>query len=141
MSYCRWSSMNGKCDVYVYEDVLGGWTTHVAMSRRIIQPIPDILFSKVETYLYTNRDKSILYNILHRLILHFGIFWHQYIHLGSAKLIPHHKIGLRYDGESFNDGTAGECADRLEHLRNVGYIVPQYAINALRGESEIIWAA
>lgn len=29
MSYCRWSSDNFKCDVYVYADVSGGWTTHV----------------------------------------------------------------------------------------------------------------
>lgn len=27
MAYCRWSTPD--CDVYVYEDVMGGWTTHV----------------------------------------------------------------------------------------------------------------
>jgi hypothetical protein len=33
MSYCRWSSNDFQCDVYVYEDVAGGWTTHVACNR------------------------------------------------------------------------------------------------------------
>ena len=42
MSYCRWSSMNSMCDVYVYEDDAGGWTTHVAAKRRILPPIPSL---------------------------------------------------------------------------------------------------
>ena len=45
------------------------------------------------------------------------------------------KIGLPEDGETFNDATAGDCADRLEYLRALGYQVPQYAIDALREEA------
>lgn len=26
MSYCRWSTDDFKCDLYIYEDVAGGWT-------------------------------------------------------------------------------------------------------------------
>ena len=33
MSYCRWSTDNFKCDLYCYEDVNGGFTTHVASNR------------------------------------------------------------------------------------------------------------
>jgi len=34
MSYCRWSSLNGYCDVYVYEDATGlGWITRVRSAR------------------------------------------------------------------------------------------------------------
>ena len=33
MSYCRFSSDDWQCDVYVYADVAGGWTTHVAAVR------------------------------------------------------------------------------------------------------------
>lgn len=29
MSYCRWSTDDGRSDVYVYHDIRGGWTTHV----------------------------------------------------------------------------------------------------------------
>lgn len=44
MSYCRWStdlSDNKQSDLYVYEDVMGGYTIHVASRRRVINtPIP-----------------------------------------------------------------------------------------------------
>jgi hypothetical protein len=43
-------------------------------------------------------------------------------------------IGLPHDEKTFNDPSPTKCADRLEKLRAVGYIVPQEAINALRGE-------
>lgn len=39
-----------------------------------------------------------------------------------------------FAGESFNDATPGECADRLERMRASGLNVPQYAIDALREE-------
>jgi hypothetical protein len=35
MSYCRWSSDGMKCDVYVYEDVSGGFT-YMFTLRKII---------------------------------------------------------------------------------------------------------
>src|ERR1044071_191187 len=35
MSYCRFSSLNWSCDVYAYADVAGGYTIHVARSRRV----------------------------------------------------------------------------------------------------------
>lgn len=38
-------------------------------------------------------------------------------------------------GESYNDETPGLCADRLEMLRDQGFNVPQYAIDALREEA------
>ena len=46
------------------------------------------------------------------------------------------KIDLPDGGESFNDETAGEAADRLEKLSKLGYHVPRHAITALRGENE-----
>lgn len=38
MSYCRFSSDLWQCDVYVYEDCDGGWTTHVASARLRHEP-------------------------------------------------------------------------------------------------------
>lgn len=146
MSYCRFSSDNWKSDVYVYEDVGGGWTTHVAMRRRKIQPIPDILCSRFagrvhewsgcnmnpETleFTYPNIFKKYVY----RAWISVVVFWHKWIHGGTLHLIPLHPIGLAFDGESFSDGTALECAKRLEWLRAMGYHVPQKAIDALRSE-------
>ena len=43
-------------------------------------------------------------------------------------------IGLPFDGETFDDSTPGETADRLEWLRGLGYRVPQRAIDVLREE-------
>ncbi|MNG24402.1 hypothetical protein D3C84_1091230 [compost metagenome] len=51
----------------------------------------------------------------------------------AADRIP---IGLPHDGEDFDDQTADACADRLEYLREVGYRVPQYAIDQLREEAK-----
>lgn len=61
-------------------------------------------------------------------------FWHNKVHMGSLHLIPLRDIGLPHDGGRFNDDTPGECADTLLMLRSCGYIVPQYAIDALREE-------
>ncbi len=52
----------------------------------------------------------------------------------SMRLIPLRPIGLPFDGKSFNDDTAAQCADRLSWLRAMGYSVPQYAIDTLRDE-------
>ena len=37
MSYCRWSSDDFQCDVYVYESVAGGFVTHVAANRVVFR--------------------------------------------------------------------------------------------------------
>jgi hypothetical protein len=44
-------------------------------------------------------------------------------------------IGLPHDGETFDDPTASDAADRLQMLKDSGYNVPQYAIDALREEA------
>lgn len=141
MSYCRFSSMNWMCDVYVYESCYGGWTTHVASNRRIFPPIPDLSIMRVPTFgrkydMETRRSSypSRLHEIAGRACLSFWTFWHGRIHMGSLDLIPSRKIGLEHDGETFGDDSAGECADRLEWLRREGYNVPQYAIDVLRSE-------
>jgi hypothetical protein len=147
MSYCRFSSMNMMCDVYVYQDCYGGWTTHVASARRVIPPIPSLLDgqsmmrvhrwtganwnSGTRNFEYPSRWRKHVANVWFR----FAAWWQTYIHGGSLKLIPMRKIGLPEDGETFYDATAVDCADRLEYLRALGYQVPQYAIDALREEA------
>jgi len=41
-------------------------------------------------------------------------------------------------GETYNDETPGECADRLEDIRSAGFNVPQYAIDALRENQTLL---
>ena len=133
--------MNWRCDVYVYEDVGGGWTTHVAGRRRAIPPIPDMPLQWLPNFggVWSKEERCMLYpSRWHRLASRaFGRvwhFWHYRVHMGSLDLIPLRPIGLPFDGESFNDPTPGECASRLEWLRGLGYIVPQGAIDALKAE-------
>lgn len=149
MSYCRWSSMNWMCDVYTYEDVSGGWTTHVAGNRRCWPPIPDFTAGRLSGWLHAwsgaqwHRDtRTFSYGSAWRKFVYrtcwipFATFWHNRVHMGSVGLIPLRPIGLPFDGETFNDPTPGECADRLTWLRDMGYKVPAYAIRALRIEEE-----
>lgn len=115
MSYCRWSHGS---DVYVYEDVSGGWTTHVAGCRHSNPaPYPQVpdgwWLMPTDEALALYRDQQAWYK--------------------AASTVP---IGLAMDGQSFNDDTPGECADRLEELKGMGYEVPQCVIDSLREEGK-----
>lgn len=141
MSYCRFSSMNWRCDVYVYEDVSGGWTTHVAGRRRSIPPVPDLPIGKLPRFggTWDKASRRVVYpnrlnRLCARLVFGFADFWHNKVHMASLSLIPLRPIGLPHDGGHFNDDTPEDCAYRLEALRSLGYVVPQYAIDALRRE-------
>ena len=143
MSYCRFSSSNWRSDVYVYEHCYGGWVTHVAGSRRAIPPIPDIPIHWMPSFggKWSMVDRKMTYpSRWHRYAarIGFGVWalWH-HLNMLSLAAIPLKSIGLPHDGESFSAETPGECADRLESLRALGYFVPQYAIDALREESRI----
>lgn len=117
MSYCRWSSDDFQCDLYIYRS-MDGYVTHVAGGRRTfnveLPPPVSIVYDGVDAWV--ERD-----NILHELIDH------------HSEVLP---IGLPLDGEDFTDATAGECADRAEELRALGYLVPQYSIDNLRAEHD-----
>lgn len=115
MSYCRWSCDDYQSDVYCYEHVYGGFVTHVANVRVIYaDPIPDPApfdDGHLDQWLDRHRKVSEM--------------------MAAAK---RELIGLPFDGETFDDSTPGETADRLEWLRGLGYRVPQHAIDTLRAE-------
>jgi hypothetical protein len=134
--------MNWRCDVYVYEDCAGGWTTHVAGRRRPIQPIPDLPLHKLPRFggkwckearrvVYPDRIRA----LCAKLVFRFAAFWHNKVHMKSLDLIPLRPIGLPHDGQHFSSDTAGECAELLLMLRGIGYTVPDYAIEALQEEA------
>lgn len=113
MSYCRWSSDNWKCDLYCYEDVSGGITTHVAGNRIVgdIPKVPFILNVDNKTWLKAHRK--------------------QMRFLGKAK---RESIGLPYDGETFNDPDYESFLKRLFHLREAGYNFPDCVIEEVSME-------
>ena len=116
MSYCRWSCDDYRSDVYCYAHVHGGFVTHVASVRVIYaEPLPDpVPFDggHLDQWLDRHRKVSEM--------------------MAAAAREP---LGLPFDGETFDDSTPGEMADRLEWLRGLGYRVPQYAIDRLREEA------
>jgi hypothetical protein len=116
MSYCRFSSDDFHCDVYVYESCFGGFITLVA-ANRVVGDVPKIEWPP-------------LVGPVGPTLLHA-----QYMaQMDFMKTAKRAHIGLPHDGEEFVDETPGECIDRLESLRVIGYNVPQYAIDALREE-------
>ncbi len=62
-----------------------------------------------------------------------------YVYVSGAGWVTHvayrhhvtEPIGLAHDGAMFIDDTPGECVARLESLRDIGYHVPQHAIDDL----------
>lgn len=120
MSYCRWSTDDYQCDVYVYSDARGGWTTHVASARYVYrEPLPPVVEFDVnddaDWEVWLTRHKTV-----QRMV-------------DEADRVT---IGLPHDGETFNDDSPGECADRLESLLKLGYVVPPDVIEGLRQEQE-----
>jgi hypothetical protein len=140
MSYCRFSSDNFMCDVYVYEDRYGGFTTHVAGNRYAFPPLPSVPWewarifggtlspgSRRVTYPSTTKRRAA------------AVYWWlvtkwEAVRRLTLDRIPRRRIDLPHASKHFNDPTAAECADRLEDLRRLGYVVPQYAIDRLREE-------
>lgn len=140
MSYCRFSSDFFECDVYVYADVNGGWTTHVADGRlrqRVPEEIKALPFPDSEAAYMKWRDALPSDEMPCRVFdpetkeTVPGVMRtpkdSEYIDLSEIS---------EFAGETFNDDTPGECADRLEKIRESGLLVPQYAIDELRREQE-----
>lgn len=129
------------CDVYVYADCMGGYTIHVASNRLVIPPIPNPPFSMIivkdakfdkqsRKLVYRRKIDSLIAAITSRLYI-----WLSKPNGWSLAIIPRKPIGLQHDGEWLYEETALECADRLRYLKDMGYHVPQYAIDALVSES------
>lgn len=117
MSYCRWSCDGFRSDVYCYADTAGGYTTHVARNKvagdiPVVPPMPRT----------TDRDVLQPWLEAHNQMMAF---------VAEA---DHEPLGLPVDGESFNDDTLPELLNRLLWLRQLGYRVPQFAIDAVQDE-------
>ncbi len=126
MSYVRFSNRNS--DVYVYADVRGGWTTHVAERRRVRESRirPFLCFHPESTTPESERAE---------------VFNREYYrHLVDDNVLRavfgFEDVESEFAGMSYNDPTPGQCADRLEQMRGGGILVPQYAITALREEDD-----
>lgn len=117
MSYCRFSTNDHACDVYVYESD-AGWVTHVAARRyAFTDAMPPAV--DVEPWHPTWAPKFAARLERVRELL------------DAASLEP---IGGPHDGETFTRDSSGECADLLEGLAWDGYRVPNNVVHDLREE-------
>ena len=113
MSYCRFSCDDWSSDVYCYEDVNGGYTTHVAGNRLVgeVPKVPHILRASPDEWTKAHNVQ---------------MAW-----LRSAERTL---IDLPHAGAMFNDPTPEAAHERLLSLRALGFHVPDHAIEALAEE-------
>lgn len=117
MSYCRFSSDNWKSDVYVYASAEDCYNIHVASNRTVGEApeVPSLMSVDLETNpnIWLDAHKA-------------QMEW-----LEKAK---RNKIDLPYAGESFCEESPKAAVARLKELQQLGYHVPQHAIERLQEE-------
>ena len=118
MSYCRWSSDDFACDLYIYESG-NGFEVHIASNRHVIDRSglpPKAEFGDpgwIEVWLARNAAVSEL-----------------------IKDAPLEKIDLPQAGESFIYATGDAAADKVQELIALGYSVPDGVVESLREVSQ-----
>ena len=119
MSYCRWSSDDFNCDLYVYADVSGGWTIHVA-GNRIVGEVPRVDWP-FDVECPEARDR-------------FGLqLAAQSSFLETAERRP---IQLPHAGETFHEADPLACAAQIQRLLDLGYRAPAEVVAELLEEAE-----
>jgi regulator of replication initiation timing len=126
MSYCRWSCDNGYSDAYVYEDVSGGWTTHIANMR-----FPPNAPKSPLTVLMEAHEADHDQDAIHRLYMEAQKNRDEWNDKKPPVENDHPEAG-----KSFNHATPKLCAENLIRLSKAGFHIPKHAINALLEESK-----
>lgn len=126
MSYCRFSSDEFRSDFYVYANVSGKWTLHVAGSRYLHTPPP--------VYVYPEEHKIVHESGGFGLTPEGSEAWRKWL----EECNPLVDIDLPFAGERFDFDTPGECANKLEELAKIGYHLPEGPVERLRSDQEAI---
>lgn len=110
--------MNHACDIYLYSDVNGGYTCHVAGKKRVsgtpCPPMPEDWWTLPVEEMMSIMEK-------------------QREWVDQSTLVD---IGLPHDGESFYCLDRDSMIDTLEMLKAEGYTMPEGLIQALKEEDE-----
>ncbi len=121
MSYCRFSSDQFRCDVYVFEHCGGWWQIYVA-GNKLVSDTPRPEFTAGDWWA-RGEEGIAAYTACDTALCE----W-----MEQAQRVA---IELPHAGEGFELGSPGDCADTLVMLKELGYVVPQSAIDALREEA------
>lgn len=121
MSYCRWSSDNFRCDLYVYNSIDDTYVIHVAAKRRI----GDWGESPYEAIL-RDPDKDIPKDWSNQVKA-----YHE--RLNAAPLM---EIKLPYAGSTLYEKSPEGLLRRLLELRKLGYCFPDEVLDTVREEIE-----
>lgn len=130
MSYCRWSSDDWQCDVYVWADCAGGYRTEVAGRRHTWDvPLPPPLPADMPIGEANSPERHA-----------WASAWVERrgaidALLGDESNWHWTDLPAPAGGTAYWHDTADECADNLERLRGLGFNVPQSAIDSLRSET------
>lgn len=109
MSYCRFSSDNGQCDLYCYESN-EGFVTHVACYRQRA-------WKRLFHFLTDKRMK--IPGIAYRpRLTRFYLF-------GFPRWLTHKRLGLPSDGKMFIDESESLMFERIVGLYIEGYNIPE----------------
>lgn len=120
MAFCRWSSMNHGCDIYLYADVNGGYTCHVASKKHVAdEPCPELPGYPALGNLSPQEFAAIIQA--------------QREWVEKSELVP---IGKEYDGKSFYSYERDEMVEILRNLKRLGYRMPQGLIDLIADEPD-----
>lgn len=122
MSYCRWSTDDFRCDLYIYENVSGCWTIHVA-GNRLVECPPKTYEYPEEHKVYQTETRNCF-----SITREGADAWQKWEEENNKR----ETIALPYAGETFDLASPGECADKVEELTALGYCVPDYVAVDLR---------
>ena len=109
MSYCRWSCMDYKCDLCVY-DGEGGICIHVG-SKRVIGDVPPL------DWVDGNGSEALYKSYVEQMKF--------------MKTAQYERIGLIHDGCSWVGLTEKEAVNVLVKLKREGYVFPDSVIEEL----------
>ena len=129
MSYCRWSSDGFACDVYVYEHYSDGYVCHIA-ARKIVN-LDEAPHCPSWFDYPTDEDGRLSDDSINDFMLKHRA-WMDWL----SKSAIREDIGLEFDGKTFNHDSATSMANDLFILKQMGYQVPQYVIDALYEEGK-----
>lgn len=115
MSYCRWSTDDHMCDLYVYDSVSGGIAIHVAGNRLIYkEPLPDpVSYLDIDAFMSRHEKVGKMIDEAYRV-----------------------RIDLPYAGESWDGLSHEEAIEFLIELRQLGYRFPEHVIGMIQEEDQ-----